>query len=384
MYKRQSYDVEFLRLDVAVEGIADVGIEAAARKARYQALRDALRPQELLLTAHHQQDQAETLLLQLLRGGGVAGLAAMPQLATFSTGWLLRPLLNQSRKQLRAYAEQHKLQWIEDPSNQDMALDRARMRHEVLPLLRQRWPQVDKVLARSAEHFAESASLLEELAHRDYLQCALGDGGLSIAALRQLSPAHRRNCLRYWLREQGEQAPSSAQLHQIEQDVLVEREDADPLFALTDVELRRYRDHLFCLKKLAPAPTTQRIAWTLTNQQDSELVLPEGCGKLRATPNNHASAGLPAGEYSVGFIQGGERIKPVGSVHNRRLKLLLQEGNVPPWVRRRMPLIYHGQRLVAVADRWVSAELQIPDSNRGFGLQWLDAPPGWQGMASSE
>ncbi len=376
--------VQYQLCRVAVTSAADLGIEAAAREARYAALREAMSAGDVLMLAQHQQDQAETLMLQLFRGGGVAGMAAMPAITEFKPGWLLRPLLAITRAELESYAAEQDLQWVEDPSNHDIGQDRNYLRNKLLPLLRERWPGLDGVLARTAAHMGEATTLLDELAILDASQAAIGEDVLSVEALRGLSSERCRNLMRYWLRSRGLPPPSTAQIKRIEQDMLTPSADAQPRIQLAQYELRRYRDMLFLMPVLAAAPVDVCLDWHLSAGKEQELQLPPGCGRLQSIhQENHFR--LPVGRYQVRFASGGERIKPRGSAHHRTLKQLLQGAAVPPWVRRRMPLIYHGQQLVAVADRWVSEDLPnmsedtLPGkgSDGLFGLRWLDAPKGW-------
>ncbi len=358
---------------VRVEGIADHGLEAAARQSRYRALSALLTGHDVLVTAHHRTDQAETLLLQLLRGGGPHGLAGMPESSTLGSGRMLRPLLRLSREQLLAYARAHALEWVEDPSNEDTGLRRNYLRHEVVPLLQTHWPEYEETLQRSAGLQAEAAGLLDQLAAQDLDTCA-GDlaASLSVGAITRLAGARRRNLLRYWLRQQDLAVPNQAQMRRIEQDMLTSREDANPLVTWSGVELRRYRDALLAMPVL-PSPPGESLSWDLREK----LLLPAGCGELVAERAHGAGLRLENASVEVRFNQTGERIRPVFSKHHKRLKHLCQEAAVPPWVRERLPLIYHGQRLAAVADAWLAADYAAGPDEQGWRLRWLHAPAGW-------
>lgn len=201
-------------------------VEAWARESRYRVFAKVLPPNALLLTAHTQDDQAETVLLQLLRGAGPKGLAAMPQQQVFAAGRLCRPLLNFTRSQLHDYALQNNLIWIEDESNLDHRFARNFLRHQILPLLRQRWPAVASNLARSARHCAEAAENLTELAQLDLAHDM--PQTLSLELLRRLSPARQRNVLRYWLQQQGCRLPNTQHIYQIQRDLINGRPDSRP------------------------------------------------------------------------------------------------------------------------------------------------------------
>lgn len=322
------------RVHVAAEGS---GREAAARAARYAALEQAVGEGEMLLTAHHQDDQAETLLLMLLRGAGVAGLAAMPAVRPFGRGLLVRPLLGVPRSTLQHYAVQHGLSWVDDESNFDTSLDRNYLRHQVLPLLRQRWPAADGALARTAAHLAEAGTLLAELAEAD-MAGARGTypATLSVRALHPMGAPRRRNLLRHWLRSLRLPLPDTAHLHRIEQEILPARPDAEPLVGWSGAEVRRYRDDLYAMPPLAPVPEVE-LTWDMAQP----LSLPDG---RILTATAAAASGLSAvrcagARITVRFRAGGERCAPVGRGHTHELKKLFQEAGVPPWERERVPLL---------------------------------------------
>ncbi|TXH04131.1 MAG: tRNA lysidine(34) synthetase TilS [Nevskiaceae bacterium] len=337
--------VPFTLLRVAIQARHPAGPEAAAREARYAALRERLRSGDLLVTAHHRRDQAETVLLRLLRGSGVEGLAAMRPLKALPPGQLWRPLLEVSRMQLRAEAERRGLYWIEDPHNRAPRYARSFLRESVWPLLEMRWPQAEASLARAAGHCAEAAQLLAEVATQDL--ALLGDGEtLGVAALKSLPPARRRNALRHWLAQRGYEAPPTAAWDRLEREVLDAREDARPLLRLGDCEFRRYRDRLYLMAPLPPAPGALELTW----DGRATLRLPAGCGTLRATGRRARPV-----ELRVRFPQGGETLRPEGGTRTRTLKNLFQEAGVPPWQRLRTPLIYREGALVSVADRWRAA-----------------------------
>jgi tRNA(Ile)-lysidine synthase len=219
-------------------------IEAAAREARYRALAAALAPDELLLTAHHQEDQLETVLLALLRGSGVRGLSAMGAVTPWAGRLLLRPLLAVSRQQLEQFARAHRLDWSEDPSNVDERFDRNYLRGSVLPLIRRRWPAAAATVSRSAAHLAEARGLLEQLAGSG-LADARDGGALCVSALRRLALPQRRNAVRQWIAERGLQPPDHRRVREICGPMLAARQDALPRVSWRGGELRRYADRLF-------------------------------------------------------------------------------------------------------------------------------------------
>lgn len=322
-------------------------LEAQAREARYAAFRQFMQSGDMLLLAHHQDDQAETLLLQLIRGAGVNGLAAMPVLTDFADGWLARPLLDVTRSDITAFARQQGLHWIDDPSNQDIGFDRNYLRHAVMPLMTRRWPAIAATLARSAQHQAEAATLLKTLARDDWQRVSLPDSRqLAVSELCTLSRARQANVLRYWIRDVcGYPLPNTAQLDCVLRDVLHAGQDRSPIVNWQDVELRRYRDRLY----LSTTMASHDVDWQADWAPDSHLVLPIG-GKL--ITREHKGSGIHKAcldeSITVRFRRGGEMCKPAGRDHHHELRKLFQEWGVPPWQRDRIPLIYAGDELAQI------------------------------------
>ncbi len=234
---------------VAVDGSGQ-GIEAAARTVRYEALHGHLKPGEILLTAHHADDQLETVLLALMRGSGVRGLSGMPASTPCGSGWHQRPLLDFTRADLETWGRERGLTWISDPANSEGRYSRSVLRHAVTPALRERWPQAATVASRSARHLAEAADLLDDLARLDLEAVGAGEC-LQVAALGTLPSPRRRNLLRFWLREQGLSIPSTRKLASLEHDMLVAREDRHPVVTWQGAEVRRRRGLLYASASLA-------------------------------------------------------------------------------------------------------------------------------------
>lgn len=359
--------VAYLSRSVEVDLDAGLGPEAAARTARYAALRNAMERGDWLLSAHHREDQAETLLLNLVRGSGPAGLAGIGAIRRFGPGWLARPLLDADRSSLLAYAEAHDLLWIEDPSNTDRRFDRNFLRHEILPALQSRWPDIAARLQRSASHAGEAADLLADLAALDLASLGGDPQRLALDALLDLSPARQRNLVRYALRELGLPMPTAVQLERVLTEVLPAREDAQPHVGWRGAAVRRYRNGLYLLPDtLAELPDTLMVA-------TDEVVLGPGMGALRL--DRGAESGLSPALVSAGLRlekrRGGEEFQPLGQSHTRKLKKLLQEEGVVPWMRDRLPLVYAGSRLVAVGDLWMAADAT---SSPGVAVRWDDRP----------
>ncbi|TAK77397.1 MAG: tRNA lysidine(34) synthetase TilS [Gammaproteobacteria bacterium] len=241
-------------------------LEEAARKQRYAILAEDLNEGDILLTAHHQDDQAETVLLQLFRGAGPKGLAAMPRMKPFGRGFHGRPLLDFPRATLEQYAATHSFQWIEDDSNRDTSLTRNFIRHELLSLLKTRWPTVTQSISRSAAYCAEAQGLLEEWAKEEW-QTVQGsrDNTLSVSKLLALDVARQRLFLRLWIQQLGHPLPDAKKLDTIQYNVLTAKPDRQPCVRWQQTEIRRYRDDLYLMKALPPAAaiSTRRGSHTL-------------------------------------------------------------------------------------------------------------------------
>ncbi len=336
--------VAYKAIHVQAKPTAGESPEAAARTARYAAFTELMTADSVLMLAHHQDDQAETVLLQLLRGAGVAGLAAMPALTSFASGWLQRPLLHLTRKALHAYAIDQALAWVDDESNDNHAFDRNYIRHHIMPLLTARWPAAAACIARSAGHCAEAHQLTRELAALDSgaavipvssLCSAQRNAGiqLPISTLLTLDPPRQRNVIRHWLQTNDFPLPSTNKLDQILQTMLHSRHDATPLVTWSGVEVRRYQQHLYVMSPLPPHDPSWQHVWDVQN----DLVLPANIGVLKANDYRALAAGSP---LTIQFRQGGEKVKRLGHAHHHCLKNLLQQAGIPPWLRDRIPLIF--------------------------------------------
>ena len=325
-------------------------IEALARQARYQAFSEQIQTNEILLTAHHQNDQAETVLLQLLRGSGVDGLAAMPMIKTFQQGQLLRPLLVYSRPELEAYAKQQQLHYIDDPSNTNTDFDRNLLRQDILPLLQKRWKGVIGNLSRVASLQAETKTLLAEYTQID-LQQVQGNNSttLKISALCLFSSIKQKAIIRLWLQQLQIRMPSAIKLQHILSDVLHAKQDAMPCVHWDKVELRRYQDHIYVMPRLQPHNTQQIIAWQDT---DNDLWIDSLQYALSSTLLKQQLQYRPVGEITVRFRQGGERILLQGHKSHTSLKKIFYNARYPYWERDRIPLIYLNNTLIMVYPHW--------------------------------
>ena len=356
------------------------GMEGAARDARYAAFAKHLHGGESLVLAHHQGDQAETVLLRLLRGSGSDGLAAMRRKRKFSDGELLRPLLGLPRSQLLAYANSHGLAWCDDPSNEDDGPDRNFLRRQVMPLLQQRWPQAAISLSQSAGLLAEDSRLLGEEADRRLANVLDRDDPtvLRIPALLELDPAWRARVLRRWLDRQQLPPLRRRAFTLIAEQLLSASADSAGQYRWSGAILRRWRDGLHASWKPDALPGRWQRPWDGTGC----LELPVG-GTLRlkprdaptATRSNQVSLTSEFGTCRVASRAGGERIRLPGRAHSHSLKQQLQQRHVVPWRRERMPLLFAGDgELLSAGDLIVSARLDAWCAAHRLALDWTAGP----------
>ena len=367
----QQFDVDYVSRSVRVQP-ADEGLEAAARQVRYAALRESLQPGDALLTAHHADDQFETLFLALLRGAGVAGLSAMPVCRSFPPGFHLRPLLGCTRTEIEAWARTQQLAWISDPSNDNGRFDRNFLRHEVLPVLRTRWPAATQNAVRSANHLSEATLLLDELAQADLAVASVGPC-LQVAVLAASSAARRRNLLRYWTRLRGARTPSTRKLLALEHDMLLAQDDRVPVTEWDGFEVRRFRGLLYGERaRTWSGQGATAFDWDWSHP----VALPDDLGSLSAQDGHGSglSRKLLPRTLRVEFRQGGELLRPAGHPHHRRLKKLLQDADILPWWRSRLPLLWVDDRLAAVGDLWTADEFAAGVDAESVQVVWQDKP----------
>lgn len=349
---------------VSVARDSGTGPEAAARDARRAAFAEGLADGETLALAHHGDDQAETFLLRALRASGPDGLGAMRPLRRFARGWLWRPLLGVPRAALLEYARAQRLEWIEDPANDDTDLDRNYLRHRVLPLLRERWPQADAAFALSAALCAEAAVLL---AGEDATALAaargVDRGTLLIERLLALPAARRARVLRRWIGELALPPLPAQGVARIEQDLLAAESDSEAAFAWSGAVVRRWRGQLHARREQPPLPEDWQTGW----DGSAPLALPGG-GRLLLEGATAFDRPL-----RVHARRGGERIALPGRGHTHALKHVLQDLGVPPWRRARMPLLSDAEgALLAAGDVAYSTTFDAWLRERGARLVWTE------------
>ncbi|NND45519.1 MAG: tRNA lysidine(34) synthetase TilS [Xanthomonadales bacterium] len=348
-------------LRVSVSRSSGRGIEAEARRQRYRAIAERLQGGDQFLTAHHREDQAETLLLNLMRASGVDGLAGMPRTRTLGAGLLVRPLLEVDRDALRAYLEEHRLDFLEDPSNRDPVHDRNFMRLTVLPILEQRWPSAASRIARSARYCGQAATALERLAertlepllkHERLLELPTGDNAdtLDLALL-----------LRHWLRRNGLDTPPAARLDEFCRQLAQAQPGNHIALAWHDGLVREHDGHLW-LDSARSATPPPGVTWS----GDRPLALGAASGIMTFS----APPRLSQPELQVTFRCGGERIRISDRTPRKSVKSVLREAGLPPWQREIVPLVFAGDRLLAVADLCLDNAFRRELENQSVQLSW--------------
>jgi tRNA(Ile)-lysidine synthase len=358
-------------VSAVVDSSAGVSVEAAARDARYAALAAALNPGECLLTAHHCADQAETLLLQALRGAGLKGLSSMPVCRELGRGWHLRPLLSVAQRELHEFGAGLGLATAADPMNGDPRFDRAYLRRDIWPLTEKRWPGAGMSLARTAAHLAEAQELLDAAAAADVQR--LRDGAaLSLPGLRALGTLRRINAVRHWILSEAAVPPSTARLTEALRQVFEAEPDHLPAVVWGRSALRRYRDRLF-LTEADPPRLAPAVQWSV--RSGAVIDLGPGLGTLRWVEQ---SGGLDASRLSDGLCvrrrRGGETLKPGLHADTQSVQHLCQSLGVLPWMRDALPLIFAGDALVAIGDLWLDARWRSLPGNPGLCCVWDNAP----------
>lgn len=350
-------------------------LERQARESRYQIFESVLEPDDILLMAHHQDDQMETVLYRLLRGSGPRGMAGIPAQRKIGKGLLIRPLLNFSKAELTEYARVNDLQWIEDSSNLDTNFDRNFLRQEIIPRLKMRWPDAGKSLQRSAELSRESESLLQELAAMDSgLLQNNPETSFPVAILARLDHARQRNVLRYWFQSLSEKyavpVPGYEELHRIVDELIPAAIDASPLLGWKngqdDIQLRRFAGRLYVLKNFSADfdPSPRHIA--------PGIQLDLGANLGTVSLQECAADGIPCqddDELQIRFRSDETSAKPAGR-KTRSFKKLYQDYGVPPWLRDRIPLLYVNGNLAAVGDLFVCHTEPQQTGQKQLRLNW--------------
>lgn len=350
----EQLSLAFCQLDVFPKNSS----ENAAREARYEAFSNVLEPGDCLLMGHHADDQAETILFRMLRGSGLAGLSGIAAYRTFSKACLLRPLLACSRMSLESYGSEAEVKKIDDPSNADTRYDRNFLRHEVIPLLKRRWPKILERWQQNADLVSESNCLLEEYLDSDLSRCVGEQGELSIDKLFVFDELKRFALLRHWVFRMLKVRVNKTQLITMIADVILARRDADPRYTIANASLRRFKQHLYLV------PDHYHVSSDARLSDPGEIDL--GDGRLSIVPDSSGLVALSGLE--VKRRQGGERCRPHGRKHSVTVKRLLHEASIPSWQKESWPMLYYGDELVAVPGICVCEGWYA--ENSGFSVLW--------------
>ena len=363
----RALDIPFESLQVDALGGPGDSPEAAARVARYAAIAEIMGTGAMLLTAHHLDDQAETLVLQLLRAAGVEGLSAMPRLRLWGKGWHARPLLGIQRSAIHAWAVREGLAWVDDPSNAQIHADRNFLRHHVMPQLLQRWPRAHEAIASSASHCADAAYAVHERTARDLHEVATAGGErLCVSALQSLEPSRRHLVLREWLKRLGAPRLSGRRLDDAVHQLLDASADRELRIAWDGVELRRFRGEAWLLRTV-PTATPVWCDWL-----DDGPILGPGLGRIRrvSRPGGIDVDRWANSRVQVGYRRDDFRCQPAGRSGSRSFKKVAQDFAIPPWQREIHPIIYLDGMPAAIANCCICEPFAASEGTEGWWIEW--------------
>lgn len=362
------FRVDLVVCPAKVSRVPGLGLEASARRARYDLIQSLLAPGEIVALAHHRDDQAETVILKLMRGAGPEGIGAMRALRRLGVGLLWRPLLATPRAALFEYAERYGLRWVRDPSNADPTLDRNYLRMQVMPRILRRWPEAEASIAQSAVWARNAAEFIDGEAERTLARIQ----GLDPATLRAnewmaLPAALRDPVLRRWLRSVDLPEPTHFQTAELVRQLGEAAEDRQPCVRWPGTEVRRYRDLLYALAPLQVPP----FDWFMPFD-GATLDLPHDLGTLRLADRRRTERTVRLAEpLQVRFRRGGENLRLRLRGHARDLRDLMQEAGIPPWQRGRLPLLFQANgTLAAVADLWLGESGEALLGQAHASLEW--------------
>jgi tRNA(Ile)-lysidine synthase len=382
-------DIEFQTANVNVQSGPRQSLEAQAREARYNKLVELAPANSQVLLGQHQDDQLETFLLQLKRGAGPKGLSAMnrawasdyPSQPDKQVGFY-RPLLDIRQQAILDYAQQHNLKWCEDESNQNTYFERNFLRHDVLPILQNRWPEISRSVARSAALCAEQQGLLDEICDNKLKSIQASANSLHLSALQLLSQSWLHQLVRYWLSELGIQSPSLAVLNQLKPEVLDATEDATPILQWNGWQFRRFNQMLFVIA-VKPLINKQVLTWNGGSQID----LPSDMGTFYFRPCSEPNANSlvldpKAGDINIQFGGYSQRFTPKGAAHSKPLKQWFKQWQIPPWVRNQIVLLKQNEQLLGILmhSKWLPSQHYIPATGEVVAIEFIS--PSQKGNAN--
>ena len=367
------YAIDFIELKIQEAPPAGVSIEAWAREMRYRLISDEMADGDILMTAHHRDDQVETVLLHLLRGSGPRGLSGMRTIRRFGRGWHARPILDCNRDELLHYATNNKLDYISDESNQDARYDRNFLRKNILPGLRKRWPNLNKTLARAADNQLFAVKILDALGAED-LKAAQGENNrvIDLDKFEKLDEQRQINLIIYWLRILDLPAPGVAHIDEIIKNIILSDYSKTPCTNWPGAEIRRYRRMMYALKPLSPHNPGARYSWDINRPLTLSYGIIEAA---KGTGNGLAAKLCSAGDISIRYRQGGEKIRLAERRHSITVKDLFQKYGVIPWYRDRIPLIYIDGNLAAIPDICIDGRFAAKKDETSWSIIWKHPDP---------
>lgn len=374
-HRCEAWGIRFLSCPVDLLCPSKYGVEAAAREARYNWFSSQLPDNGILLTAHHLDDQTETILANLFRGTGVHGLKGITKKRNLGRGWVWRPLLEVERSALHGYVVSHQLKWIKDPANDDHRYTRNVIRHSILPLIKKTWPGANRTISRSADNWHDAALLLNELAECDLENCTHCERPpfflLCVSPLRMLSAIRCRNVLHFWFKRCGFEPPSRKHLGLLYDTMLRKKPKATAVLGWPGVEIRRYRDWLYLSRPLVKVPVPH-IAWDKTATVHGVLINGRRLNAIAVDGRGIKKEIYDGRAVSVRGRVGGERCWLPGHAKHHKLKKLLQQQGIPPWERDQIPLVYVDEELAAVVGYWYCQPFAAKPGESGMEFRLMD------------
>jgi tRNA(Ile)-lysidine synthase len=355
----KSRDIAFRSEALEIDPDGGTSIEEEARNLRYQAVERILEPGEIYLTAHHADDQAETLFLNLMRGSGVDGLAGIPVLRKLGHGWVARPLLDTHKSALTAYLRKREITWLEDPSNKDESFDRNFLRQRLFPMLEQRWPGVTGRLIKTARHARATSNALAELLDRLCGEFVRDDHRLPLEPFLELDQAMQSLVLRHWLRRWEISPLPEARMIEFVKQLAESSESGQAEVKWGEWQMKRYRNSVW-LQAGGPLPSCTEQDWGPKPNPNSHHSLDLGL-HLGHVQLDGSALRVPAG-WRIGHRREGDRMQLHPDGPKRKIKHLFQESAVPPWLRSSVPILYWDGEVAAVGDWLFGQRLKI----------WLD------------
>lgn len=372
-----SLGVEFLSWKLKLHKSSKIS-EDVLRKGRYERLISWASEDDVICTAHHQSDQIETVFFRFMRGTGIYGLAGIPKYSIREGVNFYRPLLDSSKEAIKEYAHQKELNWVEDESNLDTKITRNYIRNIVFPLLSKTWPNFSKSLLYLSRQSREAQVILDEVAESDFLFSRISSfNSLDLIKVNQLSEQRITNLMFFWLSRNSSLSLSGHQMENIVR-VIIEKKENNDYFSLIEASeeknteaLIAYKGRLYLLfhKNLQPLEGSVLINWNLKNS----LELSTGKISFSEAVGHGLSIDLLKKNVVIKGREGGERFKPQGRDKSQKLKKLLQEIGIAPWLRDRIPLIYVGEELVAVGDLWISEKFKAGSNEKSISFLWQDS-----------